>query len=419
VNGGIIVQKVMKIVATVLGALAVAVACGAAFIGLDWPVLAPVQAVSIVVAATPERLVRGKKLVSIRCAGCHYDQKTGALSGHVMVDAPPELGTIYSHNITRHPTRGIGRYSDGELVYLLRTGVRRDGVFTGPFMQSPHLADEDLYSIIAFLRSEDPWTEPKDVEDRQWQPTFLAKLLMHVAFAPMQMPVAAVAAPNPADPVALGRYIANAVGDCYACHSADFKTLDTHTPEKSEGYYGGGNRTLDSTGRVVATANLTMDPETGLGRWSEAEFITAVRTGFRPDGRVLRFPMTPFFELTDQEVASVFTYLKTLPAIANPVARRFEQFTASASADEGERHYTKYGCFSCHGNAGVGVCDLREARRTYDTDEKLAAFIRDPSAFVPNTKMPTWNGVIAESEYVALIAHVRALERRAAGASTR
>lgn len=48
--------------------------------------------------------------------------------------------------------------------------------------ESPNLADEDLYSLIAFLRSDDPWLKARDVDDRQWQPTFLAKLLMHVAF---------------------------------------------------------------------------------------------------------------------------------------------------------------------------------------------------------------------------------------------
>ncbi len=410
-------KRLAKIVAAGLGVVVLVLGAGATFISLDWPVRAPVHVVDVSIEATPERLARGKKLVSVRCAGCHHDQKTGALSGHLLVDAPVEFGPIYSHNITRHATLGIGRYTDGELVHLLRTGVRRDGVFTGPFMQMPHLADEDIYSIIAFLRSDDPWTEPKAVDDRHWQPTFLAKLLMHVAWKPLPMPPAPVALPSAGDQVALGRYVANAVGDCFACHSASFQGLDIRSPEKSEGFYGGGNPTLDSTGRVVATANLTMDPSTGLGRWSEADFIKAVRTGFRPDGRVLRFPMTPYFELSETEVSAVFAYLKSLPPIVNEVPRHFDQFTAGASASEGEKHYVKYGCFSCHGNEGVGVCDLRDARRSYDTDVKLAAFIRDPSVFVPGTKMPTWEGVIAEQDYPALIAHVRALERRAATAA--
>ena len=64
-------------------------------------------------------------------------------------------------------------------------GIKRDGIFTGPFMQSPHLSDEDLISIIAFLRSDDPLTAPRDIDDRQMKVTFLTKLLLHVAWKPL------------------------------------------------------------------------------------------------------------------------------------------------------------------------------------------------------------------------------------------
>jgi mono/diheme cytochrome c family protein len=410
------VKKILKVLGILVGVLVLAVAGGAAFIALDWPVKAAVKPVDVKIEYTPERVARGRKLATSRCVFCHYDQQTGALTGHMMTDAPKEFGTIYSHNITKHPTAGAGRYTDGELVYLLRTGIRRDGQFTGPFMQSPFLADEDIYSIISFLRSDDPLVAPHDNADRNWQPTFLAKLLMHVAFKPMEMPKGPIAPPDPKDQVALGKYVSVALGDCFVCHSADFKTLNSLHPEQSGGYFGGGNMTLDAVGNLVRTANLTMDEETGIGKWTEEEFVYAVRSGVRKDGRALRFPMMPFGELSAEEVRAVFAYLKTVPPIKNAVDRGFDKFPGmTANAGEGEKLYFKYACSSCHGPAGVGVCDLRKASKTYDTDAKLSEFIHDPSKFVPGTKMPTWAGAIPETDFPALIAHVHSLERAAAG----
>lgn len=407
-------KKVLKIVGAILGVLLLAAGGFALFVALDWPVKKPVYAADLKVTPTPARLARGKQLTSIRCAGCHYDQKTDALTGVRMVDAPKEFGTIYSHNITQHPTKGLGRYSDRELFYLLRTGVRRDGVFSGPFMQSPHLADEDLYSIIAFLRSDDPWVRARDVDDRSWEPTFVAKLLMHVAFKPLPIPTQKIPVPELSDQVEYGRYVVQGMADCFACHSRDFKTMNVLEPEKSEGYLGGGNPTLDAEGNPVYSANITMDAETGIGRWSEAEFVRAVRAGVRPDGRALRYPMVAFPELTEEEAKAAFAYLKTVPVIRNPVERNFPKLEAIAGS-AGEKLYHKYACASCHGTTGQGICDLRAASKLYETDDKLSAFLHDASKFVPGTKMPTWNGIIAEDEYPPLIAYVHALERKATG----
>ena len=67
--------------------------------------------------------------------------------------------------------------------------------------------------------------------------------------------------------------------------------------------------------------NLTPDPETGLGGWSEAEIATAIRTGVRPDGRELA-PMMPwrsYAALTDEDALAVAAYLKSLPPVRHAV----------------------------------------------------------------------------------------------------
>ena len=71
--------------------------------------------------------------------------------------------------------------------------------------------------------------------------------------------------------------------------------------------------------------NLTPDPETGLGDWTEAEIVTALTTGVRPDGRQLApaMPWMGFANLTDEDANAIAAYLKTLPAVSNKVAGPF------------------------------------------------------------------------------------------------
>ena len=67
--------------------------------------------------------------------------------------------------------------------------------------------------------------------------------------------------------------------------------------------------------------NLTPDPETGLGRWSEADIVKAVRTGERPDGRMLApvMPYHSYARLTDADASALAAYLKSIKPIRNQV----------------------------------------------------------------------------------------------------
>ena len=80
----------------------------------------------------------------------------------------------------------------------------------------------------------------------------------------------------------------------------------------------------DKEGVIINSANLTMDKETGLGNWTEEQFIEAVRFAKRPDGKALRYPMQPFPKMTAEEAATIWAYLQTVPVIRNEVARNFE-----------------------------------------------------------------------------------------------
>jgi hypothetical protein len=85
------------------------------------------------VTATPNRVAEGARLSSMLCSGCHMGADN-ALSGRLMSEAPPEFGTVYSANITQHRENGIGSWTDSEIAYFLRTGVKRDGRFAPVYM---------------------------------------------------------------------------------------------------------------------------------------------------------------------------------------------------------------------------------------------------------------------------------------------
>lgn len=400
-------KKVLKVVGLALAALIVVVGAFLAYVAVRGIPSYPPGAIQLKVEVTPARIERGRKIVKVLCAECHLDPTTRQLTGKRMEDAPDEFGPIYSRNITMDREHGIGKWSDGELAYLLRTGVTRDGRYIPPYMAKlPHLADEDLHAIIAFLRSGDPLVAPvaKDPPGVT-QPSFVTKLLSHVAFKPLPYPDKPIALPDPNDELALGRYLVINY-ECWTCHSPDFKTMNTMEPEKTPGFLSGGNPMLDFAHRTIPSANITFDEQTGIGRWSQADFARALRDGVRPDGKPILYPMGVMPELDERELSAMYAYLQSAPKIRNAVARAKPPVP---SGGPGQQLSYKYGCHGCHGDNGIGVADLRRATEHYPSDEALVAWIRNAPAIKPGTRMPKWEGVIKDDELVHLARYVRTL----------
>jgi cytochrome c553 len=84
----------------------------------------------------------------------------------------------------------------------------------------------------------------------------------------------------------------------------------------------GGCHEIPSLG-IFYPPNLTPDADTGLGSWTEADIIKALRTGVRPDGRELApvMPWRSYAKLTDSDIQSLASYLKNLKPVRNPVPR--------------------------------------------------------------------------------------------------
>jgi mono/diheme cytochrome c family protein len=106
-----------------------------------------------------------------------------------------------------------------------------------------------------------------------------------------------------------GEYLFNA-GGCLGCH----------TDAKSGGAPLAGGRALKTPFGTFFGPNITPDPQHGLGRWSEADFIRAMRHGERPDGANLFpvFPYTSFTRISEPDLKDLWAYLRTVPAAATP-----------------------------------------------------------------------------------------------------
>ena len=107
-----------------------------------------------------------------------------------------------------------------------------------------------------------------------------------------------------------GRALATA-GDCIACHTAP------NRPAFS------GGRPLETPFGNINTANLTPDPETGLGTWNTDEFYRAMHHGISKNGAYLypAFPYPYYTKVTRDDSDAIFAYLRTLPPVSNQVDR--------------------------------------------------------------------------------------------------
>jgi mono/diheme cytochrome c family protein len=157
--------------------------------------------------------------------------------------------------------------------------------------------DGDLGAIIAYIRSMPPIDSSL--------PTNEIRAFGRVVFVFGQLPLLPAGnidrsmprpvTPPPAASAEYGRYLADAAG-CSTCHGP--------------GYAGG--KMPQAAPSAVPAANIT---STGLGNWSESDFLKVMRTGIRPDGRRLDpyMPWPYFAQMTDDELRAIWRFLQAIP----------------------------------------------------------------------------------------------------------
>ena len=121
--------------------------------------------------------------------------------------------------------------------------------------------------------------------------------------------------------MARGKYLVEGPATCFHCHSDhDFSTPEFLTPADRKG--AGWVMPIPELG-VVAAPNITPDRETGIGAWTDDEIARAMQEGVSKDGRAL-FPIMPYMSfrnLDPEDVASIIVYLRSIPAIRNPMPK--------------------------------------------------------------------------------------------------
>jgi hypothetical protein len=119
-----------------------------------------------------------------------------------------------------------------------------------------------------------------------------------------------------------GRYLASSLLGCMDCHSVRDRTKPG--ARIVNGMMGAGDiiPVKGMPGRLVAP-NLTPDPETGVGDWTDDQLARATREGVGHDGRAL-FPLMPYpsyRRLSDEDLASVIVFLRSLPPVRHPLPK--------------------------------------------------------------------------------------------------
>jgi hypothetical protein len=208
-------------------------------------------------------------------------------------------GTIVAPNLTPDPETGSGRWTDDQIARAIREGIKHDDSTLFPMMpygQYKSLSDEDVASVIVYLRSLAPVRNPLPVSQINFPVNYLVRGAPEPVLEPVHGP--------DSNALARGKYMVHL--GC-GCHSV----VDNLN-------YAGGEDLAGPWGEVLS-ANITPDAS-GIGYYSEETFITALRTGY-VGARKLNsiMPFGEFKNLSDDDLKAMFAYLRTVPAVKHRV----------------------------------------------------------------------------------------------------
>lgn len=277
------------------------------------------------VEITPERIKHGEYLanhVSL-CMDCHstrdwtkfsgpIKEGTKGLGGEVFDQSMGFPGKFYSFNIT--PSH-LSNWTDGEIFRTITTGVSKDGRAIFPVMPYSYygrMDKEDLYDIIAYIRSLKPVESVTKQRSVDFPMSFILNTIPHKAEFSKK--------PPSSDIIKYGAYMINAAA-CRECH----------TPVKNgqiiESLAFSGGREFVFPNGIAKSANLTSDKETGIGSWDADKFVARFKA--YEDGNNLAtlkhneintvMPWNMFAGMDTSDLKAIFAYLQTIPPIKNSV----------------------------------------------------------------------------------------------------
>jgi mono/diheme cytochrome c family protein len=249
---------------------------------------APVPALHV--AMTTERIARGREIAKTFCGACH--SPNGELTGGLDIskDLPVPIGSLVTPNLT--PTGPVAHWSDGELFRAIRNGVDADGrwLMIMSYTNAGKLSDDDIQSVIAYLRSLPPAGAPTQMPADQLNP--IGAAMLGAGMLPRGNPVSedTVLAPMKGANVAWGQYLLS-YQDCRACHGQDL--------------HGGVQGQFPPIGPDLVLVSA----------WSLQDFIRTMRTGIDPNNHQIQEPMPwrTIAKMDDTDLEALFQVLTHLP----------------------------------------------------------------------------------------------------------
>lgn len=321
-------KKIFKILGWIVLSLLVVVVGGLIYFVASFPDVDPAEDIKVEVSA--DRLKRGEYLANhvAVCMDCHSTRDWGKYSGPLVAGTlgkggevfTEELGgipgTLYAKNIT---PAGIGEWTDGELLRAFTCGVSKDGRAYFPIMPYPgynKMTREDAYSIVAYLRTLQPIKNDVPDGSLNFPLNFIVRTIPNKSFPDN-------AAPNSSDPEEYGKYLITIAG-CFDCHTEQVK--GEYQMEKS---FAGGFK-FKFPGGIVRSSNITPDNESGIGTWTEDQFISRFKNlspdsgnivNVKPDEFNTPMPWTMYAGMTEKDLASIYAYLRTVKPVMNKVEK--------------------------------------------------------------------------------------------------
>jgi mono/diheme cytochrome c family protein len=316
-------RRALKVVGVLVGCLVLLAVAGLAYLLVAYPKVG--AASDVRVDATPARVARGQYLaqhVSV-CTDCHSQRDNSRYAAPVKPETLGAGGDVWDEKIgfpgylvARNLTpAALAGWSDGEILRAFTEGVARDGTPLFPIMPYPaygqHMAREDALAIVAYLRT----LPPRTVAATERRLDFPLSLVVRTMPAASHMP----ASPPPStDRKAYGEYLTR-IAACGECH----------TPrDQPERYMAGGEEFPMPNGTVARSANLTPHA-TGLAGWTEDVFLArfaayadgAGHAPVAPTAPNTPMPWGSYAGMTREDLAAIFSYLQTVPAIDNRVEK--------------------------------------------------------------------------------------------------
>jgi mono/diheme cytochrome c family protein len=319
-------------------------------------------------------VARGEYLTrAADCAACHTAKGGAPFAGGRPFVLP--FGTLYSTNITPDTDTGIGSYSDADFLNALHKGIGRAGVKLYPAMpyaSYTYMSDADALAIKAYLFSLKPLHAPAPRNTLVFP--FDQRALMSIwsaVFNPDRR-----YRPNLDRDEAWNRgaYLTEALGHCGECHTPRNPAFALDNRRKFAGAVQAGWRAY----------NISPDPDSGIGTWSNAELTHYLATG-HADGRgTASGPMgeavdASLSHLEPSDIEAMVAYLRSVAGVASsdlpaPRTSPAPAWFAQGGDRDGEslgRMVYAGACVGCHGwsglSPGISAATLVGTRAVNDT----------------------------------------------------